>query len=101
MSDNDIIEKLNDSLSTRKIIIRPTSKGKHKITIIEGLDGFFQPFLKSIASSIAKLTNCSCAVKKSELGIYLTAGSDCRIAVYDFFIEKRLAIRENVLIHGS
>lgn len=101
MSDNNIIEELNDSLSTRKIIIRPTSKGKHKITIIEGLDGFSQPFLKSLASSIAKLTNCSCAIKKSADGIYLTAGSDCRVAVYEYFIRNRVAIKENVLIHGS
>lgn len=99
--DNQIIDELNDSISSRKIIIRPSSKGRHKITIIEGLDGFSAKFLKKTASSIAKKVNSSCAVKKSEGGVYLTAGSDCRVTVYEFFIDKGIAIKENIMIHGS
>lgn len=88
-------------METEKIIIRPTSKGRHKITIVDNIELIPQRKLKELKTIISKKANCSCALKINQEGKkYFTAGSDCRIIIMQILIEQEITLEENIILVG-
>jgi translation initiation factor 1 len=96
----DLFDDEEDISNVSKIHIRIQQRnGKKSITSITGLPNDLD--LKKILKMFKKTLNCNGAITDDEeLGKIIQLQGDHRVFIRKFLLEDKIAIEENIIMHG-